>query len=203
MRALEVFMGVPFRCTYDGLLVADATSPGGRVPTSAVTVDPVYVEDTYIIAHELDYLSGPRGVTQAAGPRHRAVHPGRHPHRPRRHHLLRRQLGRDLARGQAGLADRRYTPLLRRGLRPLAAVRFFSLCRGLRAAGLHHLRSRHPPHRANLPRLRGPSQPLDVLVPGSGAPRLRDTLPAGHVPGHRSPPCRSCPKMGRRVPLNL
>ena len=52
--AQEEFMGVPFPKTYIGLLVADATSAGGGGgPTGVLTVDPGYVEDAYIIAHEL------------------------------------------------------------------------------------------------------------------------------------------------------
>ena len=54
LRAQEDFMGVPFPRTYVGLLVADATSAGGGGgPNGLLTVDPAYVEDDYIIAHEL------------------------------------------------------------------------------------------------------------------------------------------------------
>ena len=54
VRAQEGFMGIPFPRSYVGLLVADATSAGGGGgPSGVLTVDPVYVEDGYIIAHEL------------------------------------------------------------------------------------------------------------------------------------------------------
>ena len=54
LRAQEAFMDVPFPRSYVGLLVADATSEGGGGgPSGLLTVDPVYVEDGYIIAHEL------------------------------------------------------------------------------------------------------------------------------------------------------
>ena len=54
LRAQEAFMDVPFPRSYVGLLVADATSEGGGGgPSGLLTVDPAYVEDEYIISHEL------------------------------------------------------------------------------------------------------------------------------------------------------
>ena len=58
--AQEASMDEPFPRSYVGLLVADATSAGGGGgPTGLITVDPVYVEDDYIIAHELAHTYWP------------------------------------------------------------------------------------------------------------------------------------------------
>ena len=60
LRAQEAFMDEPFPRSYVGLLVADATSVGGGGgPTGIITVDPVYVEDDYVIAHELAHTYWP------------------------------------------------------------------------------------------------------------------------------------------------
>ena len=60
LRAQEAFMDEPFPRSYVGLLVADATSAGGGGgPTGIITVDPVYVEDDYVIAHELAHTYWP------------------------------------------------------------------------------------------------------------------------------------------------
>ncbi len=60
LRAQEGFMDVPFPRSYVGLLIADATSKGGGGgPSGLITVDPVYVEDDYIIAHELAHAYWP------------------------------------------------------------------------------------------------------------------------------------------------
>lgn len=57
LRAQEAFMDVPLPRSYVGLLVADATPHGGGGgPSGLITVDPIYAEDKYIIAHELAHI---------------------------------------------------------------------------------------------------------------------------------------------------
>ena len=57
LRAQEAFMDVPLPRSYVGLLVADATlHGGGGGPSGLITVDPVYADDEYIIAHELAHI---------------------------------------------------------------------------------------------------------------------------------------------------
>ena len=57
LRAQEGFMDVPLPRSYIGLLVADATPHGGGGgPGGLITVDPIYAEDDYLIAHELAHI---------------------------------------------------------------------------------------------------------------------------------------------------
>ena len=57
VRSLEEYMGVPFPRNYVGLLVADATDAGGAGgPSGVITVDPVWSESEYTIAHEAAHV---------------------------------------------------------------------------------------------------------------------------------------------------